>query len=278
MKQILLLTDFSKNSKNAIHYALKLFETQLVCFYVLHISKKSIYTTSDLLSFGNKNIYDSLVNKAKLKLDKFVNTLEANSKNEKASFEAIVDYDALTDSVNQILETKKIDLIVMGTNGATGAKEVLFGSNTINILRKVDCTTLVIPENFVYRKPKNILLPLDVSDSLSSMTFLNLHMFVKKHKSTLHILRIKPTNQISKEEKKDQENITNLFKSTDYKYHKINHVPLHFAVDTYLQINTLDIIALLVQKETSFERFLSESDTKKISKDLKVPLLIFHTK
>lgn len=278
MKQILLLTDFSNNSKNAINYALQLFENQTCHFFVLHIPTTSVYRTSDLMTVGNKSIYDSLVKKAKQKLDKFVKTLETDSKNENASFESIVDYDVLTDSVNQIIESKKIDIVVMGTNGVTGAKEVVFGSNTINVIRKVDFTTLVIPKGFQYRNPEKILLPLDPFDSLNSPTFLDLHKFAKNHKSSIHILRINPKNETSNEEEKDQESMDNLLKDTVHTYHKISHVPLHYAVDTYLQSHSIDLIALLIQKETTFDRFFLESSTKKLSYSLRVPILIYHTK
>lgn len=278
MKQILLLTDFSNNSKNAINYALQLFENQTCHFFVLHIPTTSVYRTSDLMTVGNKSIYDSLVKKAKQKLDKFVKTLETDSKNENASFESIVDYDVLTDSVNQIIESKKIDIVVMGTNGVTGAKEVVFGSNTINVIRKVDFTTLVIPKGFQYQNPEKILLPLDPFDSLNSPTFLDLLKFAKKHKSSIHILRINPKNETSNEEEKDQENMDNLLKDTVHTYHKISHVPLHYAVDTYLQSHSIDLIALLIQKGTTFDRFFLESSTKKLSYSLRVPILIYHTK
>lgn len=277
MKQVLLLTDFSKNSKNAINYALQLFEKQTCVFYVLNTQKTSRYTTSDLISNSNSSVYDSLVKKPKQKLDKYVKTLETKFQNESYLFESIVDYDSLPEAINQIIQIKKIELIVMGTNGATGAKEVVFGSNTLQVIRKVDCTTLAIPEGFNFRKPKNILLPLDMTDSLSSRGFLKLHKFVKKHKSNLHILRINPKNETSKEEKKDLENIDNLLKNKSHTYHKISNVPIHFTVDSYLQTNNIDLVALLVQKESAFERFFGGSSTKKISQDLKVPLLIFHS-
>jgi nucleotide-binding universal stress UspA family protein len=277
MKQILLLTDFSENSKNAINYGLQLFEKQTCTFYVLNTQKPARYTTSDLMLAGNDSVYESLVEKTKLKLDKYVKTLESKFQNENYHFETIVDYDALTDAINQVIHSKNIELIVMGTNGATGTKEVVFGSNTLQVIRKVDCSTLVIPEGFKFRTPKNILLPLDLTDSLNSQAFKELHTFVKKQKSTLHMLRIKPNSETCEEEKKDQEYINDSLKNTKHIYHKISHIPIHHTVGSYLQSNHIDLVALLVQKTSAFERFFSGSSTKKISYHLMTPLLIFHS-
>jgi nucleotide-binding universal stress UspA family protein len=277
MKQILLLTDFSANSKNAINYGLQLFEKEKCHFYILHIPTKSVYTTSDLITLGNKSIYDSLVDKAKRKLDKFVKILEATSKNEQATFEAIVDYDVLTDSVKQIIASKKIDLIIMGTNGVTGAKEVIFGSNTINVIRKVACTTLVIPKGFKFRKPKEIFLPLDMDDSLNSDAFLNLKTFVKKFNASLNIMRIDEKSENSEIEKTDKKHINKHLIDVPYNYFSVKNASLHQVVKQYLESHKMDMLILLIQKETAFERFFTASATKKISEYLKTPLLIFHS-
>jgi len=50
MKSILLPTDFSENSKNAIEYAMRLFENEQCTFYVLHVQKASHYATDDLMA------------------------------------------------------------------------------------------------------------------------------------------------------------------------------------------------------------------------------------
>ncbi|WP_188460862.1 universal stress protein [Bizionia arctica] len=278
MKQILLLTDFSANSKNAITYALQLFEKQACHFLILHIPTKSIYSTSDLMTIGNNSIYDSLVKKAEKKLDKFVKTLEATSNNKHATFEAIVDYDMLTDSVNQIIKSKKIDLIVMGTNGVTGAKEVVFGSNTINVIRKVACTTLVIPKGFKYKTPKELFLPLDVYDSLNSESFLKLKRFAKKFNASFNIMRIIENSVVSETEKTDREHINTHLNDITHAYLLVKNIRLDQAINQYLETHEkMDMLTLLVQKESAFERFLTGSDTKKISQNLKVPLLILHS-
>ncbi len=60
MKNILLPSDFSKNSKNAIKYARKFFENEECYFYILNIQKSSKYVTANLVaSFQSDRVYDS---------------------------------------------------------------------------------------------------------------------------------------------------------------------------------------------------------------------------
>lgn len=277
MKNVLLLTDFSENSINAIRYALRLFEDDMCNFFVLHVESSTSYMSDDLMLAGNQSLYDSIVKKSKHKLAKLITELESEFKNENYNYQMLVDYDVLTDAINQIIESKHIDLIVMGTNGVTGAKEVVFGSNTINVIRKVDCPTLVIPEGFKYRRPKEVLLPLDLFDSISGSSFLDVLKFTKRFGKKIHLLRVKPHDEDSKEERKDKENIDYFLKEIDYEYHVVNNIPMQHTVSCYTQTHNIDLTALLVQKESLFERFFVGSSTTKISNKIGVPLLIFHS-
>lgn len=276
MRNILLLTDFSDNSINAIHYALKLFSRSKVNFFVLHVESTNTFLTDDLMAAGSKSIYDTLVKKPKSRLKKVVSDLEKASKHENFNFEMLIDHDVFADSVNQVVASKEIDLIVMGTNGVTGAKEVLFGSNTINVIRKVTCPTLVIPEDFTYTSPKEILLPLDINDSIGGEAFSNLLTFANTYSEKLHLMRIKPNNEVSPEEHSDTEQVQKYLRDINYEYHVVSNTPMDHVVNSYTQTHSIDLIALLVQKESLFERFFIGSTTTEISKKLKVPLLVFH--
>ena len=277
MKHILLPTDFSKNSITAMRYALNLFGNITCNFYVLHVESSKSYTTDNLILAGNTSIYNTFIKKTKNKLTKLVAKLESEFKNENFSYQIIADYDVLTDSIKQVKKSKNIDLIVMGTNGVTGAKEVLFGSNTINVIRKVNCLTLVIPENFKYRKPNDVLLPLDILDSIKGSPFMDILNFTNRFGKTLHILRIKPHNEDSIEEKKDKVLINYFLNKTDHKYYVIKDIPIHYAVSCYSQIKDIILVGLLVQKEGLLERFFMGSPTTQISNNIKVPLLISHS-
>ncbi|GGW71701.1 nucleotide-binding universal stress UspA family protein [Winogradskyella epiphytica] len=274
MKQILLLTDFSKNSINAMHYALRLFENDKCQFYVLHVESTSAYISDDLVMSGGKSVYDSLVKKTKHRLLKLIDDLKSEFKNEKHSFHEVVDYDGLTTAINQVKTSKTVELIVMGSNGVTGATEAIFGSNTINVIRNVNCPTLVVPEGFAYREPKEVLLPLDVDKALNSKAFLQFLNITEPYRNKLHVLRIIEGNDASKVE--DEVRGVDLLVSVNFDYHVIDDVPIEYAVSSYIQTNHIDLTALIVKKETLFERFFVSSTTKKMSNELRVPLLVLH--
>ena len=277
MKNILLLTDFSENSINAIRYVLQLFKEDHCNFFVLYVESSTSYITGDLMLAGNQSIYDALIKTSKTKLEKIIIDLKHEFKSNKFKFTKIVDHDVFTDAINQVITSKAIDLIVMGTNGATGAKEVVFGSNTINVIRKVDCPTLVIPEGFKYRAPNAVLLPLDVFDSLSGTAFTDILKFTKRFDGKLHILRINSNNEATSETLKDHDHLNYFFKETDYEYHVVNKIPMDHVINCYTQTHPIDLTMLIVQKESLIERVFMGSSTSQISNKIQVPLLIFHS-
>jgi nucleotide-binding universal stress UspA family protein len=277
MENILLLTDFSKNSLNAIAYSTNLFKGNRCHFFLLHVKSPVSYTTDDIMASGNESIYNIIVKDAKVELDGIVQDLKIRFKTETYEFETLVDFDNLSDSIKQVLDAKKIDLIVMGTNGVTGAKEVVFGSNTINVIRQLNCPTLIIPEGFTFRKTNQVLLPLDIEDALSGNAFSNISKFSDRFSEKLHVLRVKPNSEKSTEEKKDKEHLKYFLKNIDSEYHAVNDIPMRYMVDCYIQTHNIDLLVLLVQEESLLERFFMGSSTTRISNAIRVPLLVFHS-
>ena len=272
MKNILLLTDFSENARNAIRYALQLFSSEECTFQIMYVHKIGSYTSDNLMHSSDESIYDSITKEPKEKLNTLVSKLKEEFNNSKHSFETRIDFDVFIDAVNQTVKNKNIDFIVMGTNGASGAKEVIFGSNTINVIRKVDCKTIVIPEGHAFKPSKELLLSLGSKDTLKGNAFTELLEFIDTYQLHLHVLRLNPNKDSSEHGLEDESNLSII----DCTYSNIDGVPSDYAVSSYLQTNTVDFTALIVHHESFFERFFHGSSTTQISSTLKLPLLILH--
>ncbi len=278
MKNILLPTDFSENSKNAIHYALAFFKNELCTFHILHVQKASNYTTDDLMvAPANTSIHQSVISDVKKKLNILTEQLKNEYAEENYTFHAITDYDIFTDAIKQAVKAKNIDLIVMGTNGATGATEVVFGSNTLNVIRKVDCPVLAIPQGYTYKKPKTILYTIDDGDHFITEGIEPLMDILAKHNSSLRILKIKEDETVTVADFDDKKKMKDFFKNINHTFHAITNVPTALAITSFVQIMNINMTAMFIQRETFLERFFKGSETSKISYGTRVPLLIMHS-
>lgn len=276
MKNILLLTDFSQASKNAIHYALQLFAQNQTTFHLVYIHKASAFTSADLMASSTDNLYASIVKSPKEDLADFVEELKTTYNNPNHTFLDHVDYDVFTDAVNQIITTNSIDLVVMGTNGVTGADEVVFGSHTLKVIRNVKSPTLVVPKDFTYINPEEILIPLDINDQLNTNRLDTIAEITSNETSSFHILRVTEQEQDAVVLNNDKEQLDIYFSSKNYKYNHVKHVPLHYVVDTYVQTNAIDFQVFIIQQMSFFERLFKGSPITKYSKIASIPLLILH--
>jgi len=270
MKSILLLTDFSDSANNAIHYAMHFFKSDSCVFHVMHVHKAGSFITDDLMTTPTENIYESITRIPEQKLKSLIKHLKDEYHNEEHSFNIIIDFDVFTDAIKQIVEANSIDIIVLGSNGKTGAKEVLFGSNTINVIKHVSCKTMVIPTDYKFKPIQNFLLPLQCNDIINSEQLYTIEDFYKFNNFKFHILRV------CKNEKSKVKYDLNHLEGLDWTYSIDDRKNFFDAVTSYLKENSIDMTSLIIRDQSFIMRFLTETPVLELSKVIKLPLLIFH--
>ncbi|MCZ4319099.1 universal stress protein [Aequorivita viscosa] len=274
MKNILLPTDFSENSKNAIKYALKFFEGETCTFHILNTQKPSGYITAEVLSSEpGSSVYEGILRENKEKLKKMVTFCESFSEKENFTFVPKIDFDDIVAAVNQIVVQHKIDLIVMGTNGATGAKEIIFGSNTLKIIRNVYCPLIVIPEGYSFEKIDSVLLSLNYQNDVLKKTFEVVLAIVKKHKAAVKILDIVEEDV---EVSPQQNHVKEVFKDVICEDFKMMNIPIPLAVSAFVQLIPVQLHATVARRKSFIDRFIFGSDTSAINYSSRIPLLVLH--
>ncbi len=146
MKNILIPTDFSENAYSALYYATRLFKNEPCRFYILNTldSEASVIT-------GKTD--PQLINESKEKLTEIRHTIVRDTEDYDHSFESILTTEKLLETIEKTVKEKGIDIIVMGTKGATGAKGFFVGSTTSNVIQKIKCCpVLVVPEEFNFEE------------------------------------------------------------------------------------------------------------------------------
>lgn len=274
MKNILLPTDFSENSKNAIRYALRFFEGETCRFHLLNSQKPTNYLTADVLySAPGTSVYEGILNDNKKELGKMARFCEGISEKEDFSFVQKIDFDTVVAAVNKVVAENNIDLIVMGTNGATGAAEAIFGSNTIQVIRNVDCPVITVPQGYAYEKIDSVLLSHNRHIEMPHKSLAIISEVVKKNKAVLKILEIEEnTAELSPQKSRT----TEAFKAMKVEQFYVKNIPAPLAISAFEQLIPVQFHAVVVEPERFINRFIFGSDTAKISYSTTVPLLVLH--
>lgn len=276
MENILLPTDFSDNSRHAIDYALKYFSGMKCHFIVLNVQKSSDFIMDDLMtSKPGSSVHQAIAGDNKEQLNSLVDSLRESSSHEEFEFEPVFDFDVFVDSVKQIVESRSISLIVMGTNGASGAAESIFGSNTLKVIRNVDCPLLAIPENYQFGALNRLLFTV-LDDHYPSIEELEpLMVLVGKYQPEIQLLHInqlqRPEDDLNSEEK-----MKALFEGKSCTYYDVDGIPAPMAINMFVQLHHIDMHAMLIQKKSFLDRFIHGSHTSRISYSSEVPLLVLN--
>ncbi|MBT3376576.1 MAG: universal stress protein [Lentisphaerae bacterium] len=144
-RRILFCTDFSENADLAFEFALQ---------EALHSPAPNIHLLHAIpepeAQFWKTYIYEveDIDEKAKNDIDKKIEQTYLSRVPEGVTFEVEMrigrDYLAILEFADEI----DADLIIMGRQGRTALRTVLFGSVTEKIVRRANCPVLVIPLSF----------------------------------------------------------------------------------------------------------------------------------
>ena len=149
MKTILLPTDFSENSWKAVEYALELYENETCKFYILHALEPQASAPSAGITSkkASQMIHESRMKATEEDFNKFLNRVTAFSNNPKHSFETVLVHGSLVAAVEGYVEENDIELVVIGNKGASALQKVTFGSNAAQLILKLSCPLIAIPES-----------------------------------------------------------------------------------------------------------------------------------
>lgn len=280
MKNILLPTDFSDNSWNAIAYAINMYKNEVCNFYLLNVNRINNTIVSDIPYTPYGDVIDTtLLKPSKQKLKKITERIRTEfSKNLKHKFYTLVDYNYFIDSIRKHVKEKEIDLIIMGTKGASGLKELLIGSNAGEVITKVSCSTLIVPENAVYTSIKEIAFPTDFILSYNTNVLHSIVKILKKETAAaLRILHIAQKGSgLSLDQQNNKEVLEDLFANFKHSFHSLSNNKVEDAIQCFVESRNIDMMAMVAKNLNYFQQILFHSKVEKISYHTNVPFLVLH--
>ncbi|MDP2088565.1 MAG: universal stress protein [Flavobacteriaceae bacterium] len=278
MKNILLPTDFSENSWNAIQYAMELFKDEPCNFYVFNSYRLPAYTTDDfMVTSTNEDLEETLFKTTSENLDKILQRINERKKNPKHTFRKVSEYNFFLDAIKEVVKKNDIDLIVMGTKGATGAKEIFIGTNTGDVINKVKVPLIVIPENTVYKPPKEIAFPTDHKVFYKRKALKTLLKIADLHKSAIRIVHVKMEKiELTSEQLANKNFMFECLENINHSYHTLHNLMLEDALNCFTQSRDIDMIAMVPKNLNFFQKLFFKPKVEEISYHTNIPLLVLH--
>jgi len=273
MKTILVPTDFSIPADYAVHYAMRLakeFNAFIILYHTFIPFESGFYPLAQSKK-ENKETEANLIKR----LTKIKDELLMSNKNILVSIH--VDRGPESLRLVEFCKKKKIDLIVMGTKGASGLKEVVIGSFTADTMTNAPCPVLAIPKKCKFKIPKKITFASNYhKKDIQSINFLL--KWNELFKAKINILHIDDGELIpaaeeevfrnyKKKIEKQCEDISLSFQHIEGK--DISKAILHTTLN-----DKTDILSLSpIKREGIWNRLFHKSTTKATAYHIRIPLL-----
>lgn len=276
MKHILLPTDFSDNSLNAITYAIQLYKDKLCTFYLFNTYTPIIYNVEHVLGYtAQYELGDTIRNASQENLKELKTKLKQefpNNTNHK--FKTLSKFNTLVSGIKEFLDTQETDLIIMGTKGVTGAAEVLFGTNTVHVFKEIKCPVLAIPSNFEYENPHEVLFPTDLEINYNNTQLNVLKEIAIAKNSRINAMHVATGYDLTEQQISNKLELEAFFKDTSFLYHELKSKNVSEAINQFQIKAKINLLAMINNKHSFFENLFFQSKLNQIGFHLNIPFLV----
>jgi len=275
MKRVLLPTDFSDNAYNAINYAVQLYKNEECNFYLLHTYTPIAYNVGMMTdSYSALQMEEITRKNAITALEQIEDKIKKEFKNPKHTFTHIASFNLLVSEIKEVVEEYNIDLIIMGTQGATGAKEIFLGTHTMYTIKKVKCPIIAVPSGFHYESPKEILFATDYKFSKTNKHIKLIKNICDNHVSRLNILNVYYGIPLEEKQKMVKTFLDEYFNENAHLFHIAEGMDIPEAVATFQIKNKINFLIMMHNKHSFFENLLFKPVINEIAFHTNIPFLV----
>lgn len=156
MKRILVPCDFSKQAINAYRFALDLAVQSKGTIHLLYVIELPVL--HDTLIMPVLNFEQEFLNDLRKSAEERFRKITQKYNTQEVEIITKIQFGGVSRMIQDYIKSESIDLVVMGSHGASGVRELFIGSNAEKIVRHSPVPVLVIKE---YQKGviKDIVFP-----------------------------------------------------------------------------------------------------------------------
>ncbi|EAY24404.1 universal stress protein [Microscilla marina] len=279
MKKILVPTDFSEQAKNALLVANQIAHKsgcEIILMTVIDPPKSFQPTIgqNDDENIEQKYV-QYLIENAEGRMRKLVSDIEFANTDRRTKVVLGNIYKCISETVVK----EQIDLVVMGTQGASGLDEILIGSNTEKIVRTATCPVLTVRSHSDRFQGNNIVFATSLKEE-QLLSINKLQAFQKVFDAHIHLLYVITPSVFAttREIEALKNNFVEKAQLKNYTFHTYSEANeesgiLHFAEDF-----GADMIAVATHQRKGWRHFFSGSIAENIVNHAKQPVLAFSIK
>lgn len=252
-KKLLLLTDFSKHSWNAIRYAIKLYEQRPCNFYILNTYRKESQGHDNLAMDPEDSFNKMCKNRSEEGLGDILNRIFEINRFVDHQFYVISRAGTLLDAVRDIVEKQEIDMIFLGAKGLHNDQKNKYGKNTLDIIQNIrSCPVMVVPNNITLGLPKKIVLVTNFNVNFDFLEMEHFAEIARLTKAKIKVLGLAKNEMLDQQQRKNKLRLIAHFNGMDYSFHTLGKIKMEEALNS-LDMGSGNMISYVDKKPSLWE-------------------------
>lgn len=272
MKRILVPTDFSSEAENALKVAAQLAKKHNSEIYLLHMLELPLDLVDPM--HENSELPEALFF-MKLAHKRFNAVLEQDYLQDITVHETIQNNEAF-EGIIDTAHKNDIDLIIMGSQGASGLKEMIIGSNTEKVVRTSDVPVLVIKKEHQNFEINDLVFACEFTDEYKP-SFMEAVKFAKSVNAKMHLLMVNTPNGFRTTAEAEDKMNTFLAGTgiENYSLNIYNDRTIEKGILNFTNAIEADIIAMSTHGRKGLSHFFNGSISEDLVNHAKRPVVTF---
>lgn len=272
MNTILVATDFSPVSSNAVHYAADL---------ALHLNSSIVLVNTYQIpvTFTEVPVIDISVEElhkvSDIKLKELkINLEHITSGKIKIYTESRLGY--VTEVIEDISEKVKPLMIIMGSKGTSEIERLFMGSNTLSAVMNIQYPILVIPAGVRFRKIENIGFACDLKEVVETTPAKQIINFCTLFGASLTVLNVQQDRDYDAETTEQTLLLQTMLEKIKHEFEHIHNKDVAEGIHSWSENKNLDLVITIPKKHKLIENLFKRNHTKDIIFLSHIPLLCIH--
>ncbi len=258
MKKILVPCDFSDPAVQAFKMAVEIANQSNGEVVLLNVVELPVMHESVLMP--TLSFEEAFIKDMKEHAEKNFAKMKEKWAKEGPKVTSFVEFGGTTTTIRDFVKDKKIDLILMGTHGASGVKEFFIGSNTEKIVRTAGVPVMAIKKQVKLTAVKNIVFPTTGNMNQEELT-VQVKALQNFFKATLHILYVNTPSSFKRdmEIKPQLKAFAKRFMLKDYTLNVWNDFSEEEGLKNFVYETKADMVAMATHGRRGLNHLMSGS-------------------
>lgn len=275
MKTIIVPVDFSEHSEYALETAAILAQKNNAKILALHMLEMSeVLLTRAEGDLQLETVY--FLKLAEKRFEEFLNKDYLKG----LSVTPVIKHFKVFREINEVVEEHNADLIVMGSHGASGIKELLIGSNTEKVVRYSNIPVLVVKHNPILTNFDDVVFACNFMEE-SVTPYINGVKLFETLGSKLHLIYVNLPNEQFRSTAEIESKVVSFLKKADGNMDRfkdvafVNDYTIEQGILNHANVVGADLIAVATHGRTGLAHFFEGSISEDLANHSALPVMTF---